>query len=211
MARSLRILVAMVIVWVAGIPSSAVAGENAPNSPSSLTVEVAEDGTRFVFDEAPLLDNGFPAYGNGFVTQGHIYPAGTLDGSNGVNADGSPEFPDRVIGEWTCFEYFIGEGANTTEGAWVVTTQVFDFASDTPGDDSIVTVGPEAPADAGTAMRAVVGGTGRFAHAGGQVAQITLGHNASDGVDATFTFQPRGARPIALGVGPAVRPTPPLV
>ncbi len=211
MARSLRILVAVVIVWVAGIPSSAVAGENAPNSPSSLTVEVAEDGTRFVFDEAPLLDNGFPAYGNGFVTQGYIYPAGTLDGSNGVNVDGSPEFPDRVIGEWTCFGYFIGEGANTTEGAWVVTTQVFDFASDTLGDDSIVTVGTEAPADAGTAMRAVVGGTGRFAHAGGQVAQITLGHNASDGVDATFTFQPRGCATDRTRGGTGRSTHPPLV
>ena len=64
--------------------------------PNPVEVEVAEDGTRFVFDEAPLLENGYPAYGNAFVTQGYIYPAGTLDGTNGVNADGSPEFPELV-------------------------------------------------------------------------------------------------------------------
>lgn len=208
MFRSVRIMVALVIVLVAGIPSAALAGEGAANGPSTLAVEVAEDGTRFVFDEAPLLEDGFPAYGNGFVIQGYIYPTGTLDGTNGVNADGSPEFPDQVIGEWTCFGYFVGEGANTTEGAWVVTTQVFDFTGDTLGDHSIVTVGVEAPADAGVALRAVVGGTGRFAYSAGQVAQVTMGHNASDGVDAAFTFQLRGARPIALGVAPAVRPTP---
>ncbi len=161
----------------------------ADDDPENLTVEVAEDGTRFVFDEAPVFDNGYPAYGNGFVTQGYIYPEGTLDGTDGVNADGSPEFPDEVIGEWTCWGYFVGDGANTTEGAWVVTTQVFDFHSSTLGGESIITTGFEAPADAGTAIRAVVGGTGRYRDAGGQASQVTLGHNASDGVDATFEFE----------------------
>ena len=158
-----------------------------------LEVDVAEDGTRFVFDEnGPLLENGYPDYGNGFVTQGYIYPAGTLTGSNGVNPDGSPEFPDLVIGEWTCYGYFVGEGAATTEGAWVVTTQVFEFHSDVPGGRTIVTVGAETPAGAGPALRAVVGGTGSYATAGGQVEQVTLGHNVSEGVNATFVFELHG-------------------
>lgn len=209
MLHAIRTVLALLIVAIVGVPT-ANAAETEPQAPQTLTVDVAEDGTRFVFDEAPVLDNGYPAYGNGFVTQGYIYPAGTLDGANGVNPDGSPEFPDAVIGEWTCFGYFVGEGANTPSGAWVVTTQVFEFTSNVVGNHSIVTVGPETPADAGVALRAVVGGTGRFVHASGQVAQVTLGHNASEGVDATFKFDMRDVRPAALGFAPgrAAAPTP---
>lgn len=163
------------------------------DNPNHLEVEVAEDGRRFVFDEAPVFDDGYPQYGNGFVTQGYIYPAGTLNGSNGVNADGSPEFPGSVIGEWTCYGYFVGDGAHTDRGAWVVTTQVFAFESDIVGGETIVTVGFETPAGAGTAARSVVGGSGRWAHASGEVSQVTLGHNMSDGVNATFDFDLRGA------------------
>ncbi len=168
------------------------------DNPNHFEIEVAEDGTRFVYDEAPVFDDGYPEYGNGFVTQGYIYPEGTLNGSNGVNPDGTPEFPESVIGEWTCYGYFVGDGAHTEEGAWVVTTQVFELESDTVGGETIVTVGFETPAGAGTAMRSVVGGSGRWAHTSGEVAQVTLGHNTSDGVNATFSFDLRGARkPIA--------------
>ena len=167
---------------------------NSPNNPNHLEIEVAEDGTRFAFDESPVFEDGYPAYGNGFVTQGYIYPAGTLDDSNGVNPDGTPEFPDEVIGEWTCYGYFVGDGAHTESGPWVVTTQVFEFNSDVVGGETLVTVGSETPAGAGPAVRAVVGGTGRFSLTSGEVVQVTLGHNASDGVNATFDFDLNGAR-----------------
>src|SRR5262249_3667893 len=63
-----------------------------------IRFEVSENAKRFVFDETPLFDDGAPTYGNEFVTEGYIYPAGTLNGTNGVNPDGSPEFPNKVIG-----------------------------------------------------------------------------------------------------------------
>lgn len=31
------------------------------------------------FAVAPVFGDSMPSYGNAFVTQGHIYPAGTLD------------------------------------------------------------------------------------------------------------------------------------
>ncbi|MEM9566637.1 MAG: hypothetical protein AAGA93_28710 [Actinomycetota bacterium] len=152
-------------------------------------VDVAEDGTRFVFDQnGPLLDNGYPDYGNGFVTQGYLYPAGTLGETDGVLADGSPEYPDLVIGSWTCWGYFVGDGADTTDGPWVITTQVFDFDVDQPGATTIITAGMETPAGTGSIARAVTGGTGAFRNAGGQMSQETLGHNVSEGVNATFVF-----------------------
>ncbi|MEO4041848.1 hypothetical protein AAFN47_09615 [Hoeflea sp. CAU 1731] len=42
--------------------------------------DVAEDMSRFVFSAAPVFDDGMPAYGNAFITQGYLYPTGTLDG-----------------------------------------------------------------------------------------------------------------------------------
>jgi hypothetical protein len=42
-----------------------------------------------------------PAHRNPFVTQGYVYPADTLKpGIDGVNEDGSPAFPDLVLGTW---------------------------------------------------------------------------------------------------------------
>ena len=70
--------------------------------------DVAEDHTRFVFSPAPVHEDGLPAYGNPFLTQGYIYEAGTLDGGvEGVNPDGSPAFPDRIIGSWTCDGWYV--------------------------------------------------------------------------------------------------------
>lgn len=188
---------AMTAVVVIGASMAVAAGDGPPDDrpgrPAPFAVDVAEDGTRFVFDEAPVLDNGYPAYGNSFVTQGYIYPVDTLDETNGVLDDGSPEFPDDVIGEWTCWGYFVGEGADTTDGPWVITTQVFEFSGATTGESTIVTTGFETPAGAGPAFRAVTGGTGEWAGSGGEVVQLTLGHNASEGVNARFDFTIAGA------------------
>lgn len=167
----------------------ATAADATRGQPHTLAFDVAEDGTRFVLDEAPVFDDGLPAYGNGFVTQGYIFEAGTLGADDGVTADGTVAegFADKVIGRWTCYGYFVGDGARTDpqDGAWVVTTQVYEF------DDgsTLVSVGPENPAGGAAAARAITGGTGAHALARGEVEQLTLGHNASDGVNATFTVR----------------------
>jgi hypothetical protein len=170
---------------VASTPAAADVIAAIETDEGTLRFDVAEDGTRFFFAEQPVHDDGMPAYGNPFVTQGYIYPEGTLDGGNGVLADGSPEFPDKVLGKWTCRGWFIGDGAHTTTGEWVITTQVFDF-----GGDILVTEGAEL-ADVGVpAKRAITGGTGQFATATGQGEQTLLGFNASEGVDLRFELEP---------------------
>jgi hypothetical protein len=59
--------------------------------------DVAEDHTRIFMAAEPVHENGMPAHGNAFVSQGYIYPAGTLaDGAVGVLEDGRPAFPDLV-------------------------------------------------------------------------------------------------------------------
>jgi hypothetical protein len=153
-----------------------------------LRFDVAEDGTHFVFDPDLTDGDGLPGYGTSFVTHGYLYPAGTLSEINGVNADGSPEFPDQVLGEWVCRGWFVGEGMRTTTGAIVVTSQLYTFG-DTPGEAMLSSDGYEL-ADVGVEVaRAITGGTGSFAGAGGEARQILLGLNATEGVNLRYELE----------------------
>jgi hypothetical protein len=150
----------------------------------TLAFDIAENGLKFVFDETPVhADDGLPAYGGEFVTQGYIYPAGTLtcddNGCNGVNDDGTPEFPDKVISEWTCWSFHVGDGAHTATGPIVVTTQLYSLG-DAPGSKTIVTTGYELADQYLPFLRAIVGGTGPYAPARGEQTQTFLGFNNTD-------------------------------
>ena len=160
-------------------------GQTAETDTEVVKFDVAEDATRFVFDEAPVFDDGLPAYGNPFVTSGYIYEHGTLNGSNGVLADGSPEFPDKVIGTWLCRGWFIGDGAHTESGALVVTTQYYQFG-DEPGVETLVTDGVEIADLNKQLYRAITGGTGKYSNARGQGTQELLGFNQTEGVNLRF-------------------------
>jgi hypothetical protein len=178
---------------IAGVSIASAADTNGNETIDTLEVDVAEDGTRFVIDEAPVFDDGFPAHGNAFITQGYIYPAGTLTDSNGVNPDGSPEFPDEVIGEWSCTGYFIGEGAHATEGAWVYTTQLFAFGENADsGAETLVVTGYEGAEVGAIVTGAITGGTGSYTTAIGQADQELLGVNNPDlptmGINKTVEF-----------------------
>jgi hypothetical protein len=151
-----------------------------------LRFDVAEDMSRFAFSASPVHEDGMPAHGNAFITQGYIYPYGTLSEGNGVNPDGTPEFPELVLGEWTCRGWFVGEGAHATSGAWVITTQLYVFGDGQLDAAVLVSDGYEL-ADVGVpGPRAITGGTGPFAAASGDGQQTFLGFNASEGVNLRF-------------------------
>jgi hypothetical protein len=178
---------------VAARADSDVAGSR--GKPGTVAVDVAENGTKFVIDEAPVFpEDKMPAYGNPFLTQGYIYPAGTLNGSNGVNPDGSPQFPDKVIGQWLCRGYFIGDGAHTKKGAWVYSTQLFAFgAQPDSGDKTLVVVGYEGSEVDVPVIGAITGGTGEYATARGAATQKLLGINNPElptmGINKRVSFE----------------------
>lgn len=150
--------------------------------PETIEFDVAEDMNRFIFDQDVVYEDGMPADGSSFITRGYLYEAGTLSESNGVNPDGSPEFPDKVIGEWICQGYMINDAGHATGGVWVFSTQFFQFG-DEAGAQTITTQGYEL-ADVGVAIqRAITGGTGEYSLARGESAQTLLGLNASEGVN----------------------------
>lgn len=189
--RLLAVTLGAAIIALAVIAPDAILAENreVPNSQAQiLKFDVAENATRFAFDEAPVDDNGMPAYGNPFVTQGYIYPEGTLDGNNGVQSDGKPEFPEQVIGQWICRGWFIGDGAATETGPWVITHQLYNF-SDQPGRKTLMSDGYELAEPNVPIQRAIVGGTGPYKEASGQAVQTLLGFNQSEGVDLRFVLE----------------------
>jgi hypothetical protein len=185
MRKTITILVAIAAVFI-GVGAANVSATSSTDR-RVRTVEVAETGSRFVPDPDLVDANGVPTRGNHFITEGYIYLEGTVtchDGAcNGVvyDAEGnpSPEFPERVIGTWTCYGAHTEDAATTTSGPLVVTTQIFDLG-DRVGDHTIVTSGFEL-ADVGVEVtRAVVGGTGRSRNANGTQTQTLLGLNNSD-------------------------------
>ena len=181
--RCLATLIALACMAVWPAMSHAIEAEKQTASETTIVqFDVSESGPRFVFDEAPVFDDGLPAYGNAFVTEGYIFPYGYLDTHQGVGEDGQPINSEAVIGRWTCRGWFVGDGAKTVTGPWVITTQLYDLG-ETPGSLTLVTDGLELVDKNVPGARAVSGGTGAYQLARGQALQTLLGHNTSEGVD----------------------------
>lgn len=153
-----------------------------------LRVEVAEIPGRFVF-EGPTHEDGMPAHGATFLTQGYIYEAGTLRGEHGVAADGSPAFPARVIGLWTCRGWFIGDGAHTERGPAAITTQLFAFDESYSGA-TVVTEGYEVMQPGTPFTRVIVGGSGGFDGMTGTMRQTLVGMTEEMLVSYAFEIAP---------------------
>ncbi len=151
---------------------------------------MAENGLRFAFAGQPVHEDGMPAYGNPFVTEGYLYPVETLNGSNGVLPDGRPEFPQKVIGTWICRGDMIGDGAHTETGPWVTSTQTYTFGKEY-GAATLTTEGLELADKDVPVTRAVTGGTGPFRVARGEQAQTLLGFTAQMGVNLRVSLDVR--------------------
>ena len=141
-----------------------------------IEVDIVENPRKFSFDETPAFEDGSPAYGGEFITQGFIYPKGTLEMGEGVDANGNPQFPDLVIGTWFCRGWHVGDGARTTTGPIVITHQLFNFGKKY-GVKTITTDGLELADFSETIKRAITGGTGRFKRARGEQIQTLEGLN----------------------------------
>jgi hypothetical protein len=173
---------------------------------TTFSVDVVADCNRFIFEGVRHPHPG-PVFGDYFMQEGLIYEAGTLaancaggDGC-GLNPDGTPEFPEAVIGKWTCYGSFVGNGGATAEGVWLYSTQVYEFDVEqmddnvnAPGEHALVSHGTErndldVPWD-----RAITGGYGKFKRSVGQVQQTKIGFNQTECENFTFDFQIRPTR-----------------
>ncbi len=171
-------------------PTAVEAETNNADVTTSQTLEfdMAEDFTRFVFNADIAREDGFPAHGSAFITQGYLYPVGTLDETDGINPDGTPEFPDKVIGTWICRGWIYGDIDNEDGLPTAVTTQIFEL-SDAYGSQTIITDGFEYMAPGSTFSRAIIGGSGEYRGVRGEQTQEILGINEFMGMSMRFALQ----------------------
>jgi len=173
----------------------------------TFTIDIAGDCNRFITEGKGHLDPELnPVFGDNFVQEGIIYEGGTFETycpetlDCGLLEDGTPEFPERVIGKWTCYGAFIGDGLATSEGAWIASTQFYEFGAEkvaqdvfTPGRHGLVSHGTER-VDFEPWRGAVTGGFGKFKRATGQVEQVKVGFNQTTCENFVLTFDIRPRR-----------------
>jgi hypothetical protein len=148
-----------------------------------FTVDVAEDFSQFVHTKVQPEDSQ-PERGAFFVTEGNIFPAGTIP------RGGTPDTPnsfdpnrDGALGRWFCRGTHLVSGAEFPSTARAVHTGQLYLLPDEK--KSISTEGVEGNAPV---VRPVSGGTGPFKDYIGEQKQELLGFNASGGVNLRVTF-----------------------
>ena len=138
---------------------------SAASNPLVLTVDVAEDFTKFNPTFVKPSDTE-PKRGSWFITEGNVYPAGTIQGA-GESFDPNTA---GAMGRWYCRgTHLVSASEIPAAPLWVDTAQLYFLPDD---EHSIVTDGLEG---SGAILRAVTGGTGQFRGYLGKQRQEFLG------------------------------------
>src|SRR6476646_3802298 len=147
-----------------------------------FSIDVAEDMDLFAEPRVPT--GAEPLRGSFFVTEGKIFPPGTIPAANG--SEFNPKTTAGAIGTWFCKGTFLVKGSVFDKSATaVISDQLYLLADD---KQSIATTGTEG---AGVAVRAVVGATGPYAGYTGEQTQEFLGFNKTGGVNLRVTVRLR--------------------
>lgn len=169
-----------------GASLSPAAAQMSRNSPERIEfmVDVAEDMD--LFNEPRVPAGTEPLRGSFFITEGKIYPAGTIPAVN--SAAFNPKTALGAIGTWFCKGTFLVSGSVFDKSPMaVLSDQLYLLSTD---NNSIATTGIEGN---GVAVRPVVGGTGPYAGYVGEQTQEFLGFNSTGGVNLRVTIRLRKA------------------
>jgi hypothetical protein len=173
---------AIVLVAAAALGTGTLAGaandKSAPNDTIVFTVDIAEDFSLF-YPTLVRPSDTQPERGSFFVTEGNIFPGGTIEG-DGAAFDPNGE---GALGRWFCRgTHLVSATEFPTSARAVHTAQLYLFPDESR---SIATEGVEGNVPV---LRAVTGGTGRFSGYVGEQRQELLGFNATGGVNLRVTF-----------------------
>lgn len=148
--------------------------------PVVFTVDVAEDlAGKFVPSFVKAGDTQ-PERGSFFVTEGRVFPAGTIEG----DGFGFDPYRSGHIGVWICRGTHLVSAAEIPAAPlWVTSAQLFVLGRQ--GKEHIATEGIEG---SGTVTRIVTGGAGNYVGFVGEQRQTFLGFNATGGVNLRVTF-----------------------
>lgn len=157
-----------------------------PRDRVTFVVDVAVDHSTFAIVPSMGLvlqpEAAGPNRGTPFIVDGKIFPGGTLQTGDGL---GDPDQPGN-IGSWICKGIFTSDLG--TDDIGFDTTQMFRFDGDA---DAIWTEGLEAGLSKIGVIthRTILGGTGRFRGAQGEVVQEALGTNVGGTPNIRLTFK----------------------
>lgn len=148
--------------------------------PIVFTVDVAEDlAGKFVPTFVKPTDTQ-PERGSFFVTEGRVFPAGTIQG-DGASFD---PYQRGHIGVWFCRgTHLVAANEIPAAPLWVDSAQLYILGRQ--GKEQLSTEGVEGP---GTLTRIVTGGAGNYAGWTGEQTQTFLGFNPTGGVNLRVTF-----------------------
>ena len=149
-----------------------------------FTVDIAEDFALFNPTFVRPSDTQ-PERGSFFVTEGNIFPGGTIKG------DGSTFNPNRqgALGRWFCRgTHLVSAAEFPTSARAVHSAQLYLLPNEST---SIATEGVEGNVPV---LRPITGGTGVFKGYIGEQKQRLLGFNATGGVNLRVTFTLRKIR-----------------
>ena len=148
--------------------------------PVVFTLDVAEDLAGKFVPTFVRPEHTQPERGSFFVTEGRVFPAGTIQG------DGAGFDPNTRghVGVWICRgTHLVAASDIPAAPLWVTTAQLFVLGRQ--GREQITTEGVEG---SGTLTRIVTGGAGNYAGFVGEQRQTFLGFNSTGGVNLRVTF-----------------------
>jgi hypothetical protein len=149
--------------------------------PFTFTIDVAEDLAGKFVPTFVKPEHGQPERGSFFITEGRLFPAGTIQG------DGSTFHPAQSghIGIWVCRgTHLVAANQIPAAALWVSSAQLFVIGRQ--GKEQLATEGIEGK---GTVTRIVTGGAGNYAGWTGEQVQTFLGFNPTGGVNLRVTFK----------------------
>ncbi len=183
-ARFVRSAVIATGALVLAVPAFAQESDGArggkEREPIVFTIDVAEDLVGKFVPTFVKPEDAQPERGSFFVTEGRIFPSGTIEG------DGAGFDPNRSghIGIWICRgTHLVAASEIPAAPLWVSTAQLFVIGRQ--GKEQLTTEGVEG---GGTVTRIVTGGAGNFAGFVGEQRQTFLGFNQTGGVNLRVTF-----------------------
>jgi len=181
-----KITLACFTLGLVGITGWSLRGDDGKHAGSwkTLVIDVAEDarteGHINVSGADAVLKRGYT-----FIINGKMYPGGTIPAGDGLDVDtltGS-------IGTWISRGTFNVDLSQIVAGAHpaLSSTEYYLFSSTgvSDGEEALFSEGPEFGA---TTHRVVLGGTGSYRGAIGEVQEETLGRNSTGFANKRYTF-----------------------
>jgi hypothetical protein len=159
-------------------------GSAARDGVHTVVYDVACDARTFRLNKSgTLLD---ARRGDGFIVEGKIYPAGTIQPGGTMDNPGpfDPDSAPGSIGKWICRGTFNSDIGDILKGAHppLYSTQLHLFDN----GNAFAHEGPEGGAPE---LRVLTGGTGNFAGANGEVLEEPIGVNRTGLFNIRHTFR----------------------